>query len=224
MTNQYHRHDLVWLDPSNDAGLFASAHHAKFARDWVKNRFPFVVARQIDELAKASNQIMLGFTLPSAPERTRVMLRADRAAILRHSRPLLLLDAMQHAPESWHAGLHKLEMIFKKTTTVARVYGSLSSEVFTGKPYLDAASDLDLLLECSDETKLHELLAELENIPLDMPRIDGEILTASGWAVAWRELAVALRTGTPRQVLAKSDCEIRLISVEKFTQPFLISA
>jgi phosphoribosyl-dephospho-CoA transferase len=224
MTNQYHRHDLIWLDPGIDAGIFAPAHQAKLARDWVKNGFPFVVARQSVELAKASNQIMLGFTLPSAPQRTRAMLCADRAAIIRHSRPLLLPDAMQHAPQSWHAGLHQLQMIFKKTKTVARVYGSLSSEAFTGKPYLDDASDLDLLLECSDETKLHELLTGLEKFPLDIPRIDGEILTASGWAVAWRELAAALRMGTPRQVLAKSDSEIRLIPVEEFTQPFLISA
>jgi phosphoribosyl-dephospho-CoA transferase len=223
-TPRYCRHDLVWLDPGIDAGLFAAAEQSDLARRWVEDGFPFVVARQSDELAREANQIILGFTLPSAPMRTRVMLRADRAVIIRHTRPLLLLDAMKYAPISWRAVLERLHMLFETNGTVARVYGSLSSEIFTGKPYLDTASDLDLLLECSDAAKLPGLLAELENFPLPVPRIDGEVLAASGWAVAWRELAAALRTGTPRQVLAKSDGETRLIAIDEFIQPLLIPA
>jgi phosphoribosyl-dephospho-CoA transferase len=223
-TFRLHRHDLVWLDLELDAGLFAAAEQADLARSWITQGLPLVVARQSATLAAQANQIVLGFTLPSAPMRTRVTLFADRAAIIRHSRPLLLADAMQHAPSSWKAGLDKLHALFEKTGTVARVYGSLSSEVFTGKTYLDAASDLDLLLECSDTARLPELLAELENFPLSAPRVDGEILAASGWAVAWRELASALRMGAPRQVLAKSDSDARLMPVTKFIQPQLIAA
>jgi phosphoribosyl-dephospho-CoA transferase len=131
---------------------------------------------------------------------------------------------MQHAPSSWRAGLDRLHTLFEMTGTLARVYGSLSSEIFTGKPYLDAASDLDLLLECEDIARLPELLAELENFPLSAPRVDGEILAASGWAVAWRELASALRTGSSRQVLAKSDSDACLIPVAEFIRPQSIPA
>ena len=223
-TPRHRRHDLIWLDPGIDAGRFAAAEQSDLARRWVQQGFPLVVARQSDALVREANQLILGFTLPSAPMRTRVMLRADRAAIIRHTRPLLLLEAMQHAPDSWRPGLDRLHTLFEKTGTVARVYGSLSSEIFTGKSYLDAASDLDLLLECADETKLRDLLAELENFPLPVPRIDGEILSASGWAVAWRELAAALRAGKPRQVLAKSDDEACLKSIDEFTRPLLIPA
>jgi phosphoribosyl-dephospho-CoA transferase len=151
-------------------------------------------------------------------------LRADRAAIIRHSRPLSLSAAMQHAPQTWQPGMHLLLALFERTGTVARVYGSLSSQAFTGRHYLDAASDLDLLLECGDASKLAELLAGLQNFPLPLPRIDGEVLAASGWAVAWRELASALLMDDPRQVLAKSDCETCLLPVDEFVQPFLVSA
>lgn len=220
-TSRFHRHDLIWLDPAIDAGLFASANEADLVRNWVAQGLPLVVARQSAGLTKQAGEIILGFTLPSAPVRTRVTLHADRAAIVRHSRPLLLIDAARHAPDNWLAGLNKLQTLFRRTGTVARVYGSLSSEAFTGMPYLDAASDLDLLLECGDVGKLPELLAELENFSPSEPHIDGEILSTSGWAVAWRELATTLRMGAPRHVLAKSDREIRLISVDEFIQPVL---
>ena len=217
---QFHRHDLVWLNPGIDAGLFATVNQADQARSWVKQGFPLVVARQSDTHTKESNQIILGFTLPSAPTRTRVLLHANVSAIIRYSRPLLLQDAMEGAPEHWRDGLEKLYTIFEKTGTLARVYGSFSSQIFTGMSYLDEASDLDLLLECRKETRLRELLTELESFPLSLPRIDGEILVPSGWAVAWRELAVALRTGTPREVLAKSDCDTALIPIQNFIHAF----
>lgn len=220
----FRRHDLVWLDPDIDAGQFAPSGQSGLTRDWVQQGLPLVVARQCSTLRIDAHQILLGFTLPSAPARTRVSLRADRAAIIRHSRPLPLSDAMRHAPQSWQPGLNLLLALFERTGTVARVYGSLSSQVFTGRHYLDAASDLDLLLECGDTSKLAELLAGLQNFPLPLPHIDGEVLAASGWAVAWRELASALLTDNPRHVLVKSDRETCLLPLDEFVQPFLVSA
>lgn len=218
-TSPLRRHDLVWLDPGVDVGRFvAAAEHVDCARSWVERGRPLVVARQSEPAA--ADPLILGFTQPSAPARTRIALRAPRAAIIRHSRPLLLLDAIDHAPRNWRAGIYSLHARCAKAGAVTRVYGSLSSQAFTGASFLDAASDLDLLLECSEATRLHALLAALETFPLQTPRIDGEILAPSGWAVAWRELAGAVRAGTPRQVLAKSDCETRLIAVDQlFGQP-----
>lgn len=213
-TSPLRRHDLVWLDPGVDVGRFvAAAEHVDCARSWVERGRPLVVARQSEPAA--ADPLILGFTQPSAPARTRIALRAPRAAIIRHSRPLLLLDAIDHAPRSWRAGIYSLHALCAKAGAVPRVYGSLSSQAFTGASFLDAASDLDLLLECSEATRLHALLAALETFPLQTPRIDGEILAPTGWAVAWRELAGAVRAGTPRQVLAKSDCETRLIPVDQ---------
>jgi phosphoribosyl-dephospho-CoA transferase len=210
------RHDLVWLDPAIDAGVFASAEQAEHARSWVQQGRPLVVARQSEPATKQEDLLNLGFTLPSAPVRTRISLRAPRAAIIRHTRPLLLPDAIGHAPHNWRDGMSSLHDLCTKAGAVARVYGSLSSQAYTGEIYVDAASDLDLLLECRADTKLDELLAALESIPLQALRIDGEILAQSGWAVAWRELAAALRSVAPCKVLAKSDRDARLIPLEQF--------
>lgn len=220
-TAPFRRHDLVWLDPAVDAGRFvAAAEHVDCTRNWVKQGRPLVVARQPEAVARQTDPLILGFTPHSTPTRKRIILRVSRAVIVRHSRPLLLLDAIDHAPRSWRAGIYSLHALCAKTGAVPRVYGSLSSQVFTGAGFLDAASDLDLLLECSEATQLHALLAALEAFPLQTPRIDGEILAPTGWAVAWRELAGAIRAATPRQVLAKSDCETRLIAVDQlFARP-----
>ena len=220
----FRRHDLVWLDPAMHSAWFASDGEADPARTWIKRGFPLVVARQTEDHACLSDQIILGFTLPSAPVRTRVSLRANRAAIIRHARPLLLADAIDHAPKSWRDSLKLLHVLFTNTVTEARTYGSLSSQIFTGMNYLDEKSDLDLLLECGEITKLRELLLALESFSPNHPRLDGEIVFPSGWAVAWREFAVALRNGVPRKVLAKSDREISLVSVEDLNQDLLTGA
>jgi phosphoribosyl-dephospho-CoA transferase len=217
------RHDLIWLNPEIDAGLFAVKGQEELAGNWVKNNFPMVVARQPEQLVNATKHIVLGFTLPSAPARTRVMLQADRAAIMLHRRPILLADAIQFAPEIWRENMLKLNALCTNFGVTVRVYGSLSTEIFTGNKYLDEASDLDLLLECNENTKLAELLFQLEHFAMH-PRFDGEILAPSGWAVAWRELATALRCGSPKQVLAKSVGEIRMLPVEHFMQANLLAA
>lgn len=225
ITKALHRHDLVWLEPGVDAGRFAaSAEHARYARDWVERGWPLVVARQPEPIPKQGDLLALGFTLPSAPVRKRIALCAPRAAIVRHSRPLSLIEAIDHAPRSWRAAMFSLQALCAETGTVARVYGSLSSQTFTGASYLDQASDLDLLLECSEATPHLELLAALETFPRLSPRIDGEILMPTGWAVAWRELAVAVRAGAPRKVLAKSDRATRLIPVDQLFNNFLTLA
>ncbi len=223
MNISYFRHDLVWLDPEIDAGKFASKDQEEQTRNWVKKNLPLVVARQSIPLAKESHQLVIGFTLPSAPMRTRVTLKADRAAIIRHRRPILLRDAIQFAPEHWRSNMGNLNVLCETSGVTARIYGSLSSEIFTGIKYLDDASDLDLLLECGDDTKLAELLAQLESFQ-GMPPIDGEIVATSGWAVAWRELATVLRSGTTGQVLAKSDYEIRMVPIEAFMPANLLAA
>jgi phosphoribosyl-dephospho-CoA transferase len=220
----FRRHDLIWLDPQIGAQRFTTDGQTSVVRDWARQRLPFVVTRQSGPVSENANQISLGLTLPSAPARTRVALCADRGAIIRHTRPLSLFDAMPHVPAGWRASLELVLLLAEKTRTAVRVYGSLSSQIFTGNSYLDAASDLDLLLECNADTNLHDLLGGLEDMPASGPRIDGEVMSQNGWAVAWRELAAALRTGMPRRVLAKSDCEVRLLDVDAFIQPVMAAA
>lgn len=209
------RHDLVWLDSDLDVDSFAvDDEQAGLVHNWIKQGRPLVVARQCDPRVIASNQVVLGFTLP--PLRTRVRVHAPRTAVTHTTRPLLLCDAMAYAPVSWLASMNRVQALCEKTAAVARVYGSLSSQAVTQDNYIDAGSDLDLLIECNKYTQVHELLMALEGLPSTMPRIDGEIFMSTGWSVAWRELAAAIRTGTPSDVLVKSDSETRMMRISDF--------
>jgi phosphoribosyl-dephospho-CoA transferase len=201
------RHDLVWLDPDIDAGAVA-ADNPEAALHWIRQRHPLVFTRQ--PATQGADQLALGFTQPLT--RTRISLRAPRAAVIHRMRPLLLPDAMDHAPDSWRENMFSLQQLCENAGTVARVYGSLSSHAFTGENCLDEESDLDLLLECSRQTKFDLLLAGLEAIRC--PKIDGEILMPTGWAVAWRELFQQKEKSA--QVLAKSNREVRLLPVHQF--------
>ncbi len=204
-----HRHDLVWLDATVEAGGFAlAAAQAEWLRNWVRLGRPLVVARQCEPNLDSR---LLGFSMP--PQRTRVGVRAPVAAVIRVSRPMLLSEAMPFAPEGWQSVMRRVQDLCDRSGVVVRVYGSLSTQAVSGVPYIDADSDLDLLLEVKRHTKLEELLAQLELFS-KTPRLDGEITTPAGWSVAWRELAAALRSGTPCTVLAKSDCETRLYRID----------
>lgn len=212
----FRRHDLVWLDPDSDLASFVACdEHVATASNWVQNNWPLVVARQSDAAALQAGQMQLGFTLPSAPARTRVALRVPQAAIISYSRPLLLKDAIAYAPAEWREHLSAVAEICATHAVLARVYGSLSTQAFTGHNYLDAESDVDVLFECGKDTSAQELTAELSALAAQALKIDGEILTPNGWAVAWRELSAAMQTGAPGEVLAKSYHEARLLALDQ---------
>jgi len=222
----FRRHDLVWLDPDTDmAEYVASEKHIEVAGNWIQQNWPLVVARQSDEAARQTGQMQLGITLPSAPARTRIALRVPQAAIISYSRPLLLKDAIAYAPQSWRDHMSVVSEICAANAVVARVYGSLSTQAFTGKNYLDMASDMDVLFECGKDTQLHKLINRLQALAVQTPHLDGEILAPGGWAVAWRELAAGLHAKTPVKLLAKSYSETRLLTIEQiFEQPLSAAA
>jgi phosphoribosyl-dephospho-CoA transferase len=215
-TEGFRRHDLAWLDPDSDAAAYAvDAGDQESVCNWVRNNWPLVVARQSDPLAVQAGHMLLGFTLPTAPARKRVALHVPQAAIISYSRPLLLKDAIAYAPQEWRQHLTLVSKICANHAVEARVYGSLSTQAFTGQTYLDAASDVDVLFECGKDTGLHKLLGELHALQRHKPHLDGEVLAPTGWAVAWRELAAALQAKKPVKLLAKSYGETRLLAVDQ---------
>lgn len=199
---ELHRHDLVWLDPGMDSDSIATPNLVE-ALYWIRLQHPLVVTRQP---AMKGDSIALGFTL--SPKRTRISLSVPKASIIHRMRPLLLADAIEHAPISWHEGMKKILDVCESAGAAARVYGSLSFQAFTNQDYLDEESDLDLLLECNEHTRFDDLLPALKSISL--PKLDGEIKMPNGWAVAWRELSITA------SVLAKSDSEVRLFPAREF--------
>lgn len=216
------RHDLVWLEAatSADVGAYAcDARHAAIVRDWVAQRRPLVVATQPEDLA--AEFVALGISLASPAKRQRVCLRVPRHLISKHWRPLPLVSAILSAPESWRAPMGSIERLCSRLGIRAGVYGSLAFQILTRQDYLTPDSDLDLVLDCPPEADLPALLAGLQATESGALRVDGEVRLRGGWAVPWRELAMALEGNGPAQVLAKSDRAVRLIDVDEFVAQFL---
>ncbi len=72
----------------------------------------------------------------------------------------------------------------------ARVYGSTAIEVVTREPCIGPRSDLDLLLAPSTWAQALSVAAALTALDARAgPRLDGEIVSPDGAAVAWREFA-----------------------------------
>jgi phosphoribosyl-dephospho-CoA transferase len=204
----YSRHDLVWLTPH---GWNAAAQHAQPPdRDaidlWRREDWPAVVRR--NDVGAGADSVSLGIALPPRPvdgSKRRIAIRVHRACVARHASPLALSEALAAAPGSWRAQLAALDA--GSAGCRLHAYGSLALQALTGRQYLTASSDIDLLFRPTTtgqlDAGLQLLSAQLATLPLD-----GEVVFPSGDAVAWKEWRVA-RANRAR-VLVKSIDAVRL--------------
>jgi phosphoribosyl-dephospho-CoA transferase len=205
------RHDLVWLGPAASLAQFGLAEQDHSAlRDWMARRLPLVVGRQDGQ----PGGLRLGFTLPGCGPRRRVTVRAPRAAIVAHGPPPAVEAMLRFAPEPWQPSLQTLARAFSRTGLIARAYGSLVTQAFSGEACMRPGSDVDVLIDCACRAEALAAVAVFARQGDGPPRIDGELRMSHGWAVAWRELARSLDVGG--QVLAKSDTALQLMSPDEF--------
>lgn len=211
------RHNLVWLDPELELSPYAlMPEQAAFARDWIAQGQPLVVARQPGPPTEAAPHIALGLTLPPPATRQRLSLSVPREAIRRHSGPLELSHALAHVPR-WQEVIQRLLNDCQAAAVSPCVYGSLLWQTVSRNIYLTDASDLDVLFVCTEASDMNQLMDSLADYAGASPRVDGEILAPSGWAAAWREVAAAIQSGGSAKVLAKSSYAARLISLDEFS-------
>ncbi|MBI2354231.1 MAG: malonate decarboxylase holo-[acyl-carrier-protein] synthase [Deltaproteobacteria bacterium] len=220
MNRMVQRHDLVWLDPFVDLEIYADASDlGRFSRNWVGQSRPFVVTRQPKPSITGESRISLGLTLPPPLTRQRVTLHAPREAVIRHTAPLGLAEALPHAPPAWHDAIERILLFCQEAGATPYVYGSLSWQAVTGHGYLTENSDLDVLFVCDEGTDMQRLLGALSGFKDSTPRLDGEIVVPTGWGAAWREFAAAYRSGGAIKLLAKSRDEVRLLAADEFLGP-----
>jgi phosphoribosyl-dephospho-CoA transferase len=221
------RHDLVWLDPlaaraACAAGPCAAADReaARRLADWVGASHPLIVTRQAPEVGAA--RIRLGLALPPALGKLRLAFDVPRGAIARSAPPPALTAATAVAlPVAWRARALTLAGLPAIAGAAPRLFGSAAMQLASGLPCLGADSDLDLLLTPHDWAGAQAACRALAAMDEDgaVPRVDGEIRNAAGEAVAWRELA-----SDSRQLLAKGQCEVRLLAREAFAEGFRAAA
>lgn len=201
------RHDLAWIDPSC-CGV--SCEDAAALRAWAARHLPLVVGRQDGH----PDGVRMGFTLPGTGQRQRVGARVPRAAILVHGAPPRLEDMVVYSPLAWQAPLARVAYDLDEAGLTPRAYGSLVTQAFSGEACLRPDSDVDILIDCDSREAALAALDVLARHGDASPRLDGELRMPSGWAVAWRELALARARGG--QVLAKSDSDLQLMSPDDF--------
>jgi len=183
---------------------------------WVATDRPLVVARQPDNIA--ADTIAVGLALPPAQGKRRIALSVTSQEISRHSQPLLLADALVHAPMEWQSALAELDAAATGIDLELRVFGSLAWQALSGLPYLTPQSDIDLIWHAQSHTQLQQGVALLARWEQESGlRADGEVLFGKNSAVSWREWAT-LKSGDNQRVLVKRERSAELVTTRELLE------
>jgi phosphoribosyl-dephospho-CoA transferase len=199
-----HRHQLASLSPAGWERVRRRAWDevaADCLSHWASHGLPLVVTRQPPDLPDPGG-IALGLPAPARWERRRLALQVPRTEVL-------FFDEFPRAPavapllpaaarRAWRALCSGLEACGAR----ARVHGSFGWQHLTGLDHVHAASDIDVWIAVSDADQADAVAAQLQAFAAPRPRLDGELVFASGNAVAWREWR-AWRAGQARALLVK---------------------
>ena len=199
------RHDLLSATPATwDAMLQLHPGLAELplVAGWARLGWPVIVRRRV--AGDAPGSVSAALPLPPAHGKLRVALSFPSSAGLAARPPMLLRDVAETVPAGWQAIVSALLHLGEAVGSPPRVFGALLWEHATGLPYLNPASDLDLLWRVSSARAAADLLDGLLRLDAGGPvRIDGELEMPDGAGVNWRELGEA-RRGSACCILAKT--------------------
>lgn len=209
------RNTLVWIDESAWRQIEArdwDAQASDILAHWRRHGLPLVVCRQRDY--DTGDEICVGLSAPSQWSRRRLALRVRLDQIkVSGVFPTLLQVARANR---WGRTALDLALALSARGADARVYGSHGWQFLTGLAYLHAESDIDLSLKVIDFETACQVTQQLAVAQLRR-RLDGEIVFATGEAIAWRELR-QLVAGQTVQVMVKERCRIRLAVMDEVRQ------
>ncbi len=202
---RFDRHRLIYVDPARWAEILAAdpaLQAIPVVVDWIAAGHPLIARRRV--CSDGAGLVPLGLPLPPSLGKQRLAISVAPDMIVSDAPPPLLADAMRRAPVAWQETNAALVALDPET----RCFGSLAWAYLTGLPYLSATSDLDLVWQVSTPDDVAPLVAALARIDAHAPmRLDGEIVTSTGLAVQWREVA----SNAP-EILAKAADGNRMIS------------
>lgn len=231
------RHDLCWLK-RDEAALLRSANtlsvnrrysptevEIAFSRSallaWISAGRPLVATRQPADAAPDCCRLAL--CTPRGEAIRSIALDVPTMVIERVASPLLLSDSIQAAPASWRDSLHAMVRALAHLGLEARVFGSLAWQAITGLDYLQDQSDLDLIIDLSQDEwlttitcagglseKLSRWLALIDEAPFSL---DCEVRLERDKAFSLAELR-----GSSRQVLARCNERSELVTRSKLRE------
>lgn len=184
---------------------------------WLEADRPLVVARQACGVAR-SDSIAVGLALSPAQGKRRIALSVAAHDIARYTPPLLLADAIAHAPAAWQPALSELDVAAHHMDIELRVFGSLAWQALSGFQYLTPQSDIDLLWHPQSHTQLQQGIALLVRWEQSSGlRADGEVLFGGSSAVSWREWAT-LKSDDAQRVLVKRVSSAELVDTRELLE------
>ena len=188
------RHTWVWPTGPGYAALASGLQDpgARAAIDlWSASAWPFIVRRsEEDETSRSGDPIAVGLALPPSLGKHRLQFRLMRHDIAVHAPPLALDDVIALSSPTVRRKLTRLARAAARAHLSLHVFGSAAWQAQTGFDYMNADSDIDLLVHPNTRDELNFAIAWLERAQRRVAmRLDGEIVFPGGDAVAWREWA-----------------------------------
>jgi phosphoribosyl-dephospho-CoA transferase len=208
----FYRHDLFRIDASHWQALTSMRSEdtrAFWLREWERHDWPVIVRREDGE--SSPDSIAVGVPLPPSCGKLRIALHVPVLALGEKLSPVRLAECRRAAPQHWGAILDQLEALGEATGIAPGVCGSLLWQHLTGRVYLHDASDIDVLWRVTSVSQAHTIAGALPEIERRTGiRVDGEILSAHGWGVHWREFAtqapgMLVKTRSSVQLCSKVD-------------------
>lgn len=206
----YARHNRVWLSERGWQQALAAVPEQFLAEvgAWRKAGWP-VIARRADADAPVS-QACLGIALPPRDGiKPRIALRVDAAGVRQVLPALGLADVTAAILPAWRAGFDRLLAAAQEHGLRFRVFGSVALEAITGRAYVGATSDIDLLFHPASQAELALAVALLDSHAASLP-LDGEIVFPGAAAVSWKEWRNAMRDAGGQRVLVKGSAAVHL--------------
>ncbi|HEX3843448.1 MAG TPA: malonate decarboxylase holo-[acyl-carrier-protein] synthase [Steroidobacteraceae bacterium] len=212
LSTNFQRHDLLRIDVllwQALAAMQGEDTRACWLREWGARDWPVIVRR--DDSESSPDSVAVGVPLPPSAGKLRVALHVPRVAMAARLSPVLLADCRRAAPRRWGTVLDRLEALGDATAIAPGVCGSLLWQHLTGLAYLHDASDIDVLWQVTSLGQARAIAGALPEIEHRTGiRVDGEILSARGWGVHWREFGtqapeMLVKTRSSAQLCSRAD-------------------
>jgi phosphoribosyl-dephospho-CoA transferase len=212
LSPNFQRHDLFRIDVLRWQALVAmqgEGTRACWLREWRLRDWPVIVRR--DDRESSPDSVAVGVPLPPSCGKLRVALHVPQVAVAGRLSPVLLAECRRAAPRRWGTVLDQLEALGDATAIAPGVCGSLLWQHLTGLAYLHDASDIDVLWRVTSAAQARAIAGALPDIEHRTGiRIDGEVLSAHGWGVNWREFGtqaqeMLVKTRSSAQLCSRAD-------------------
>lgn len=209
------RHDLAYLHQHANIyflELSIPEQVKQKVRKLLKNNVPLTVCRQeqIDV-----GQVKLAISCFVAGQKYRIALTVDSVDILKITRPVALQHILSQFPPLTVQSLARFLTQMLQLNCEVYIYGSYAYQYLTQEQYLNAGSDLDMVLYPDNNQHFNEILGYLGKLKNEIDIcIDGELKIHPEWHVSFNEM-IQILPDLDQQIIAKGIKQIGLIPLKE---------